>query len=249
MSGSNIFAVMAEQAYSSKPYERVDDYEYQPTMSNERVKIYTNGPSLVMAIRGTKPTNAHDLVSDLHVFKNSLTQDRTYNAVKQQLEYLLSQKIMRKIILTGHSLGGSMVIELMLQFPNEISEAYVFNPGYGYRKLISDIGKKLKCLVLSFTRECKELKMISKKLHVYTTGKDPISILSFGSYGNQHVVKPNGFNPHSISNFTKVKVRSPELVPPAQVEADILESVEPESVLQDDYARKPGEGFDVEVAA
>jgi hypothetical protein len=79
-------------------------------------------------------------------------------------------------------------------------------------------------LGLKFLRKCKELEIIRKKIHVFTTARDPISILSLTTPGKTTIVKPNSFNTHSISNFTK---NEPVKLHPDSVEAAILEG-EPE---------------------
>lgn len=216
--GSKVFAKIAEAAYSPTPPQVIDGFTFDPNMSNDRIKVYHSGNDLIIGIRGTKVTNANDLIADLHILKNTLRKDESYRKVKQQIEHILSQKIIRNVILTGHSLGGAMVVELLTEFPTQISAAYVFNSGIGIRRFISDMAKKLMCKVVPFTRQCKELKLIRKKLHVFTTGSDPISLLTrWGPSDNINVIKPLSRNVHSISNFTKLTEPEHTKIPTDQV--------------------------------
>lgn len=208
--GSKVFAKIAEAAYDTTPPYKIEGFTLNTNLSDDRIKVYQAGNDLVIGIRGTKITNAKDLIADLHILKNTLRKDESYRKVKSHIEFILSQKIVRNIILTGHSLGGAMVVELLTEFPNQISAAYVFNSGMGVRRFISDMAKKLMCKVVPFTRQCKELKVIRKKLHVFTTGKDPISILSrWAPSDNINIIKPQFRNIHSLTNFTKIA--DPEL--------------------------------------
>jgi hypothetical protein len=195
------YAKIAQAAYRDEPMHDIDGYRLVINYSNDRVKVYTKDQELVFAVRGTDIRNINDIVADVGVFYNRLTEDRVYKSIKSQLEFLLSQKILRKYTLVGHSLGGSIVTELLLEFPDQIDKVYTFNSGIGYYKFIDNIKNKLKCLFDKYSRDCMELEIIKKKLNVYITGSDPISLLNIGSPANVNFVKPVTANVHSISNF------------------------------------------------
>jgi alpha-beta hydrolase superfamily lysophospholipase len=226
---SGIYAKLAEAAYSKDPIYKIGPYQMLPNFSNDRVKVYAGrnpglgGDEVVFSIRGTKITDANDLVADVGVFHNKLKEDKTYQEVKHQLRRILAAKGIR-VVVVGHSLGGSMAIELLTdpEFINQIEAVYAFNPGVGYKRFIADMKNKLLCrgLGLKFLRRCKELEIIRKKLKVFTTGRDPISLLSYASPGRITTVKPNSINTHGISNFTKLH--------PDTVENSLLEG-EPEA--------------------
>lgn len=209
------YAKIAEAAYSPSPPRMIDGFQFLPRFSNDRIKVYDdeNG-DLVVGIRGTKVTNVNDLIADYNIIKNTLRQDLSYKQVRDQVRTII-QTLGQNIILSGHSLGGAMVIELLTEFPNQIKAAYVFNSGIGLRKFISDMATNLMCKVVPFTRKCKELKLIKQKLHVFTTGKDPISFLSkFAPSDNISLIKPLSSNVHGISNFTQTptQTRKPNLL-------------------------------------
>ena len=237
---SSVYAKLAEQAYLPMPKigegPSVGGFQILPNFSNDRVKVYNRGDELVFSIRGTIVTDARDIVADLGVTYNKLKEDKTYQDVKYQLRRILAMKRMWNIIVVGHSLGGSMTIELLTdpEFMNRISAVYAYNPGVAFRRFITDMKTKLLCkgLGMKFLRRCKELEIIRKKLHVFTTGRDPISILSYAAPGKVTTVKPNNWNTHGIGNFTK----SIERVPAEKVEAAILEG-EPEEPMPN-----PGHG-------
>ena len=195
------YAKLAQAAYRAEPMHDIDGYRLVINYSNDRVKVYTKDQELVFSVRGTDIRNINDIVADVGVFYNRLSEDRVYKSIKSQLEFLLSQKIVRKYTLVGHSLGGSIVTELLLEFPDQIDAVYTFNSGIGYYKFIENIKNKLKCLLDKYSRDCMELEIIKKKLHVYITGSDPISLLNISTPGKVNFVKPVTGNVHSISNF------------------------------------------------
>ena len=205
-SDATTFAKIAEAAYNPSPPQTLDGYQFISKFSNDRIKVYHDNSSgnLVIGIRGTKVTNVNDLIADYNIIKNRLHLDPSYRKVRDQVRTIIDA-YGPGVILSGHSLGGAMVIEILTEFPNQIKAAYVFNSGIGLRKFIADMAKSLMCKVVPFTRKCKELKLIRQKLHVYTTGKDPISFLTrFASSDNISLIKPLSSNVHGISNFTSV---------------------------------------------
>ena len=227
---SGIYAKLAEAAYSKDPIYKIGEFQMLPNYSNDRVKVYTKNDEVVFSIRGTRVTDSNDLVADVRVWKDKLKEDKTYQEVKYQLRRILSLKRNWRVVVVGLSLAGSMAIELVTdpEFMNQISAAYAFNPGVGVRRFITDMKNKILCrgLGLKFLRKCKELEIIRKKIHVFTTARDPISILSVATPGKTTIVKPNSFNTHGISNFTVSKNQPVKLHADA-VEAAILEG-EPE---------------------
>ncbi len=94
-----------------------------------------------------------------------------------------------------------MSFEIGKKLINDIDGLYLYNPGYGPKQFITSLAKKLGCKIVNF-KTCKEDKMIKEKTHIYTTGYDPISALSFIE-GAKYVKPINKLNPHSLSNFTQ----------------------------------------------
>jgi hypothetical protein len=198
---SRTYAKIAQAAYSPTAPQEIDGYQLVLNYTNDRVKVYKINGELVFSVRGTDVRNIGDLVADVNIFYNRLSKDRVYNDIKNQLEFLLSQKILRRMTLVGHSLGGAICTELLLEFPDRIDAVYTFNSGIGYHRFISNLKDRLSCLLDPSTRDCVELDIIKKKLHVYITGSDPISLLNISTHGNINFIKPNSPNVHSISNF------------------------------------------------
>lgn len=198
---AKIYAKLAQQAYRDPAAQNIDGYELVPSYSNDRVKVYTKVGELVFSIRGTDIRNINDLMADVNIFYNRLSRGSVYMNIKSQLELLLSQKIVRELTLVGHSLGGAIATELLLEFPNQIDAVYTFNSGIGYHRFIRNLADKIKCLAIPNLDGCAELEILKKKLHVYITGWDPISVLNISTPGKVNFIKPVRANVHSMWNF------------------------------------------------
>jgi pimeloyl-ACP methyl ester carboxylesterase len=195
------YGKIAEVAYLAEPPLAIGDYHLLPYRSTNRIKVYcSNARQLVLGIRGTELSDVNDLIASLHVFNNNLSSSHMFSEVKAHLEMFLAEKSYRDIIIVGHSLGGSLAIELLNTFPDQIKAVYVFNPGYGYKKLIAEVIQRLSCLNNHSLRECIDLQTVQRKLHVYITGFDPISTLARFNR-NVHNINPITSNFHSIYNL------------------------------------------------
>nr|PNR60262.1 hypothetical protein PHYPA_003055 [Physcomitrium patens] len=79
-------------------------------------------PRLVIALRGTKTSNARDILDDLRVMLNSLHQSHPYNGKPHE------------IYITGHSLGGAIALliakDLASMNPPHRLETHLFNPPF-----------------------------------------------------------------------------------------------------------------------
>ena len=200
-----IYAKLAEQAYENTR-EDVDNYEYISGLSTRRIAVYQlrDMNEIVIAIRGTLIKDVNDWVSDAHIYDNTLFRDRTFQDVERIVLSIIDQLKGYRIVLTGHSLGGSTVVSLLNKYHELISEVYAFGVGNGPREMAQNLTRSFGCNLplLKNTKVCKDQKKIKSKLHIYTTGLDPISALSF-SRGAQ-LVKPTNFNVHGLSNYTNM---------------------------------------------
>lgn len=82
-----------------------DDHELVPQFTdNDALTIKRPNNEYILAVRGTRPTNISDLISDEQILINSKVNrvekvDKIYNALREKNPNA-------KITLTGHSLGG-----------------------------------------------------------------------------------------------------------------------------------------------
>jgi len=207
-----IYARMAEAAYMDRATPDIGGYLLDASRSNDRIKVYKKPGEVVFATRGTRVTDVNDLVADVGIFFNRLKMDPTYLSIKAQLKDLIEsgmqsdQKIRNRLILVGHSLGGSICVELLTEMPDQIDAVHVFNSGIGYKRFAQNFKDSLKCYFNKDSPECQVYEQVKRKLNVYITGTDPISVLNFATPGNIYFVPATSRNIHSISNFTGGKL-------------------------------------------
>lgn len=94
------------------------------------VKAYldNNDNTILLAIRGTKPTIQEDLFADSMIPFNQLSSSDRYKKDKDIINGLLHQYPTKLFdyYLTGHSLGGAITAQLKRDFP-EFKNAVVYN--------------------------------------------------------------------------------------------------------------------------
>lgn len=139
---------------------------------------------LVIAVRGTDVSDVHDIAADANIVKGKRLK-HTYRYI-DAIGHITSimGKYEQPVILTGHSLGGALVMEIFLTMENKIDKVYVFNPGVGLKSI-----------------------PINTKIEKYFIQGDFISTLGINSADpNVHVVKKKKSNcavcQHTINNFT-----------------------------------------------
>lgn len=166
--------------------ERIDGHNYDRELSNKRTAVYVSDDKkhIILAFRGTVPSNIRDLGSDLKiVLEDFKIKKDEFKKSKYMREARRAYKKVRAkygndidITLTGHSLSGRVSIQLAKELDED---AIAFNAGGG------DFGRN---------------QINSKTVH-YRAPQDPISV---GFSTDPRTVTVNtgkkGIN-HSINYF------------------------------------------------
>ena len=134
---------------------------------------------IVIAIRGTVPTNFSVLVSDVGI----VSADKTFNTTRlsnheKMIDDVLQNYSGYKLVLTGHSLGGYLVEQLAEAYPD--AQGVVFNPG----------------------TSLSEINLSNPQSNVigYRTKGDPVSA-GYSSIPMRTIRSKNYIDTHSITNF------------------------------------------------
>ncbi len=178
-------AIIAEQSYSNNPLDKIDGYDLVENTND--YKIYKKDDNLIIGFAGTRLnpnlSSLYDITNDYMLTRGIEDKSIRFNRSLKLVKDLLKQNF--NITITGHSLGGSIVLYVSSILDNVIG--YAFNPGAGLN--IS------KCFF-----KC-------KNLNIYLT-KDLLSrfagILGTTSDANIKYIKPiqEGLKSHYIKNFT-----------------------------------------------
>ena len=161
-------------------------------------KNKTTGDNII-TVKGTDIGNIKDLKSDWTIATGKTGTDKQFINRTKQVENIYNNAEGKKI-LTGHSLGGSQAISMLVKNQNirdKTHKAVVFNPGsspFFHKELKPHINKDV-------------TDKLNKKLKIHHTKGDPISApIVTSEVGKISKHKPkNVLNPHSLSNYQNDK--------------------------------------------
>lgn len=182
-----LLALMSEQAYL--PAEKRTDihyYNYYLPLSTNDVGVWYNSDNVIIAYRGTVPTNLSDLYNDALI----LSGQRTLRGRQLEEHFLNVTRVIpnHKYIFTGHSLGGTLateIYELCKKFPKLSCQFAVFNRGSSPLETLSKIGDK------------------NEKVH-YHIKYDPISMFYVRDPRVTHLIENTPLlDKHTIKNWTR----------------------------------------------
>lgn len=199
-SDDNIYALLSQEAYEPKNNREktVNTYNYDLDSSTERVAVYVSNSKkkIIIAFRGTVPSDKTDLLADTFITANQLEKSDSYQRSYQVVQGVIKKYPGYTIELTGHSKGGSFALGISKKLPLQDSKVVVFNPGFSPLGLATSIKENLKAKLNPNSEAAQRL----RNQTIYTTGLDPISISSLLSSGVK-IITPKSINIHSLSNF------------------------------------------------
>lgn len=199
------YAIFAKDSYNTdianKP-SPAPGYQIDRELSNNNVSIYVNSKKreVVMAVRGTDFSNRKDLKQDILVIANILNFSTRLANMKRKLKAIESKYPNYGIVLSSHSLGGSINQELVMSIkPKRLKASYSYNPGTSPLMIKTILADQLSCLV--YPKWCKNIK---RRNFIFVVQTDPISTVSQlkGLLATVYPTRPKfPANPHTIDNF------------------------------------------------
>lgn len=152
---------------------------------------------VVLSIRGTECTQTvgecvGDLNSDVFVAVGRVNLSARYNDAYKIFNQVLGKYSGYKIILVGHSLGGTICEAIFFRNQNAVYEAHTFNPGKG-------LGAITDAVVSSWNRL---FRIFYHKLNEYYIAGDPVSTLGSAVHDrNIIILPPKTAYAHGLHNF------------------------------------------------
>lgn len=158
-----------------KPYKKIDEL----TTSKYVTFCNSSNREIIMSIRGTDFSllEENDLFTDIRLVNRSHITREIFTKSYDNLKKIAETYPMYKIIVTGHSLGGRVAIDLLdSDVGQKITAVYAFNPATLPVNLFISAPCFQKKIDLNKRKLCKN----RTKLHIHIINNDIMSILSLG---------------------------------------------------------------------
>lgn len=141
---STAFLEIAKRSYRTTAGASVEGFVLKVNTATVDCWVNENEKKVIISVRGTVGNDLKDLYADANLVVNRLTKTSRYIQDKAIVERLLERYSphVYAVYLTGHSLGGAIVTQLMRDFP-AIKGAETFNSAFQLNDLV-DQGRGIK---------------------------------------------------------------------------------------------------------
>ena len=130
-------ADICEMTYQATPLQSLcDTFELKDRSDMRTVILYSSSDTLVFGFRGSK--KPEDTLTDVNILRNRLQKTTRFLSDLQFVKEHLAtnevtsppttKKTKKRVVFTGHSLGGSIATQMVRVFPTS-SSAVIFNAG------------------------------------------------------------------------------------------------------------------------
>jgi hypothetical protein len=197
-----IYLALSKMAYEpeDKRLETItksgETFTYDPELSELRTAVYHSPTRLIIAHRGTVPSDPEDINADGWILADNFEKSpRAMSSLR--LAKKAHQKYPNLIVSnTGHSLGGATAQYVGFKFDLDNSKVTAFNAGSSPSALrwAKSYFKHYGCKLFSRDTYCKKI----RNQTLYTTQYDPIAMsqLPLSTVVDQEVSSP-----HSMDNY------------------------------------------------
>ena len=171
----------AKDVYESvKDRHSLGNYNLSSSISDAETSVYIDeyDKKIIMAFRGT--ANFKDVKGTWgKIALNNLEKSKRFRSDLRKAHFIHKSLPNYKITYTGHSLGGSLAVAMVNNYPQD--NAVIFNAGYGVGYSVKNLNVKS-----------------------YSVKGDGVSALGAGQYKDNIIIKGDASNPldaHGISAF------------------------------------------------
>lgn len=135
MPPSSTLQKMEQESYRTSPIADIDDF--QLVESTPTLKLYKKDNVYIVAIRGTEFSDADDVIADIYIPLGRLTESNRYKKDLQTLNSWKSKYGLGEWYGVGHSLGGAILDEFLID--GKLDEGLSYNPAVAYTNLDKEI--------------------------------------------------------------------------------------------------------------
>lgn len=189
-----VYAGLSKNVYKLEDISSTNDsgYDIDYDLSDGDRVVYMKNNKVVIAFRGTNPTNLTDLGTDVVLALGLQALTKRFEKSVEMTNKAISKYGFENVSLTGHSLGGAQA--LFVGYFTHL-KTVAFNPGaFVVQSLVGATSNAIDGITGKDTGD---------NLHIFTSGADPLSVFSHLQNAHHYQFKAKSlWAQHAIDNFT-----------------------------------------------
>jgi len=178
-----LYIQITRQSYETNRLNNIRDYTL--VFQNVSTVAYKNDTNLIISFRGT--ASLEDVRTDLALIKHQEQENTRFLNDLALYDKIVKDNPGRNVILTAHSLGGSISLFINSMRDN-VDEVYIINPGVNLRNVLQSYGDN------------------SGNVTILRSANDPVSLLAvLSGYRVKTIQTPPGsglIDSHRLDSFT-----------------------------------------------